>query len=79
MEASSRKEADMANKRSKQAVSRADVERAIRKFREQGGLIQRLPDEVVAPRSLVGSKFGMYESVVEVTQSSIAVDSGAAS
>ena len=69
----------MANKRSKQTVSRVDFSRAIRKFREQGGLIERLPDEVVAPRSLVGSKFGMYESVVEVTQSSIAVDSGAAS
>jgi hypothetical protein len=67
----------MANRKSKQAVSRADVDRAIRKFREQGGLIQRLPDELVAPRSLVGSKFGMYESAMEVTQGSIAVDSGA--
>jgi hypothetical protein len=75
--ASSRKEADMAAKKTKQTVSHADVERAIRKFREEGGLIQRLPDELVAHRSLVGSRFGMYESVMEVTQGSVATDSGA--
>jgi predicted nucleic acid-binding protein len=68
----------MARKQAKKAVSQADIERAIRSFKERGGLIQRLPDEVVAPRLMVGSKFGMYESVVEVTASSTSAADGGA-
>ena len=44
-------------------ITHDEVARAIEKFRAEGGLIKRLPDERVAPRTLVGSKYSEYESV----------------
>ena len=66
----------MARKQAKKGISQAELERAIARFRESGGLIKRLPDEIVAPRILVGSKFGVYEPVVEATASSTIAEGG---
>jgi hypothetical protein len=49
----------------KTAISHADIAKAIKKFQKQGGLIKRLPDQVVPKGVLVGGKFGMYESIFE--------------
>lgn len=46
-------------------VTQEDVQRALRKFRAEGRLITRLPDQRELPRLLVGSKFGAYEPVME--------------
>jgi hypothetical protein len=49
----------------KPTLSHADVENAMHKFREQGGLIKRLPDQVVLKGAMVGGKFGVYEPVFD--------------
>jgi hypothetical protein len=41
-------------------VSHADVEKAIRKFTAQGGFIQQLPDQKVAPLAPVGSRTQVF-------------------
>lgn len=52
-------------KEKQQKVSEAEVQHAIQKFLEQGGLIKRLPDEVTPANSKVGGRHAAYESVVE--------------
>lgn len=49
----------------KTAISHADIAKAIKKFQKQGGLIKRLPDQVVPRGVLVGGKFAMYESIFD--------------
>ena len=60
----------------KPTLSHADVQKALQKFKQQGGLIKRLPDQVVLKGALVGGKFGVYESVFD---SGTGAGSGAAS
>jgi hypothetical protein len=45
------------------SITHEDVQRAIERFKAQGGLIKRLPDEVVPPRTLVGTKWAEYEPI----------------
>jgi len=52
-------------KNKKPTVSHTDITKAIQKFQKQGGLIKRLPDQVVPKGILVGGKFSMYESIFE--------------
>ena len=47
----------------KPSLVHADVAKAIQKFQKQGGLIKRLPDQVVPKGVMVGGKFAVYESV----------------
>jgi hypothetical protein len=47
----------------KQQLSHPDITKALLKFKKQGGLIKRLPDQVVPKGVMVGGKFGVYESV----------------
>lgn len=49
----------------KPTLSHADVQKALLKFKEQGGLIKRLPDQIVLKGALVGGKFAVYESVFD--------------
>jgi hypothetical protein len=53
----------MKTRKAVKAITHEEVKRAIEKFKAEGGLIKRLPDERVAPRTLVGSKYSEYESV----------------
>ncbi len=56
----------MSGKNGKKAeISHDEIQEALRKFREQGGLITRLPDEEVQPRRMVGFRYGTYEPVSE--------------
>lgn len=52
-------------KDSKNQISHDDVQRALKRFQEQGGLITQLPDQVVPPRNRVGGKFAVYEPVTD--------------
>lgn len=54
----------------KAVITEAQIQQALEKFKNQGGLIRKLPDEVVPPHNLVGAKWGMFETIQ---------DSGAAS
>ena len=45
----------------KKGVTEREVQQAIRKFKEQGGLIRKLPDEVTLGHALVGAKYAIYE------------------
>lgn len=46
-------------------VTEQDIQRALRKFRQAGRLIRRLPEQV-APRSrLVGAKYAAYENPLQ--------------
>ena len=46
-------------------ITEAQIQRAILKFLTEGGLIMRLPDEIVPRNLMVGSKWGMYENVFD--------------
>lgn len=52
-------------KAKKTMLSHTDVAKAIQKFKKEGGLIKRLPDQVVPKGVMVGGKFSMFESVFE--------------
>ena len=47
----------------KPQLSHVDITKALQKFKKEGGLIQKLPDQVVPKGVMVGGKFGVYESV----------------
>jgi hypothetical protein len=49
----------------KPGLSHSDITKALQKFKTQGGLIKRLPDQIVLKGALVGGKFGVYESVFD--------------
>ena len=44
-------------------ITSEDINMAKEKFFRDGGLIRKLPDEVAVPSSLVGGKYGVYESL----------------
>jgi hypothetical protein len=52
-------------KNKKPTVNHTDITKAIQKFQKQGGLIKRLPDQVVPKGMLVGGKFAMFETIFE--------------
>ena len=52
-------------KRKEVKVSHEEVQRAIKKFQENGGLITQVPTEGNPRRRLVGSKYASFEAVFE--------------
>ena len=48
-----------------QTITEGDIQKALAKFLMEGGLIKHLPDEIVPLNTMVGSRWGMYESVIE--------------
>ena len=44
-------------------ITEEDIQKALQKFVKDGGLIKKLPDEVISKNPLVGAKFGIYEQV----------------
>ena len=51
--------------KSKVEVTQEEIQRALKKFTEKGGLINKLPDEIAPRNALVGGKWGMFEGVGE--------------
>ncbi len=49
--------------KNKKVISEEEIQQAIKKFQEEGGLIRTLPAEVVPAHTLVGAKWGVYENV----------------
>ena len=46
-------------------IREEDIRKSINRFMEDGGLIRKLPDEIVPPNLLIGSEYGMFENVNE--------------
>lgn len=46
-------------------ISPEEVQQALKKFQEKGGLIKKLPDQVAIRSNMVGSKWAMFELVGE--------------
>ncbi len=57
-------------KRKEQAISREQIQEALKRFQQQGGLAKKLPDQVTPARNLVGAKFGALEAVSETLAAS---------
>lgn len=55
----------MSAKNPKKNISEQEIRNALQKFQEQGGLIKKLPEQVVLPSTLVGTRWAMYEGVGE--------------
>lgn len=49
----------------KALITEAEIQQALKKFQAKGGLIKKLPDEVVPAHNLVGNKWAMYENILE--------------
>lgn len=56
-------------KKKKILISEEDVQRALNKFINGGGLIKQLPDQIAPRNTLVGARWGAYE-VVSATATS---------
>ena len=52
------------------AISREEIQQALAKFKREGGLIKKLPDEPTPLHMLVGNKWAMYESPMEAAVTS---------
>lgn len=55
----------MKDKKDKKGVSAEEVQQALKIFQKTGGLIRKLPDQVATRSSMVGSKWGMFEQVID--------------
>ncbi|MBI4083131.1 MAG: hypothetical protein HY423_11030 [Candidatus Lambdaproteobacteria bacterium] len=60
----------------KKLITEDDVLKALEAFKARGGLIKKLPDEIVPRHALVGAKFGAYENVLEGTAAAAATAAG---
>lgn len=49
----------------KKTISEREIRIALKKFKISGGLIKKLPTEVVPPSMLVGKKYGQFENLLE--------------
>ena len=46
-------------------ITKEEIQQALRSFQREGGLIRKLPREIVPPILLVGKKYGRYENLME--------------
>ena len=56
-------------------VTPEEIQSALAKFRKAGGLITKLPNELLPPRRLVGEKWAVYESLLEIVAAGLGQDS----
>jgi len=50
-------------KKDKVIITQVDVQEALRRFKESGGLIRKLPDEISPRNFMVGGKHSAFEVV----------------
>ena len=55
-------------KKQQPELTHEEVRRAIQKFMSNGGLIKHLPDQQAVRTTLVGSRWSMFEHVMESTE-----------
>lgn len=53
--------------KNRKGISHEEVHRALNKFKEGGGLITQLPDQVAPRRNQVGGKWAVYETMSDVS------------
>ncbi len=58
-------------KNNKATITEHEIQAALERFKSRGGLIRKLPDEIVPAHNLVGAKFAMYETVQEASSASV--------
>jgi len=46
-------------------IHEEEIQEALRGFKFRGGLIKKLPKEVVPPSLMVGKKYGIFENILE--------------
>ena len=56
--------------KNKMSTTEEDVQQALKKFVNDGGLIKQLPDQVTPTNTLVGARWGVYEIVSGMASSS---------
>jgi len=61
------------NRKQQAQISAEEVQSALLRFKSNGGLIQKLPDQPTPRRRMVGGKWAMYEPVLETIQTAPAV------
>ncbi len=44
-------------------ITHEEIHKALKTFRERGGLITQLPDQVTPRNGLVGARWSMYETI----------------
>ena len=49
----------------KSEISQEEIQKALKKFQNQGGLISKLPDQIAPRSNMVGGRWAMYETVSE--------------
>ena len=54
-------------KNNKAVISEQEIQEALKKFKERGGLIKKLPDEVVPAHNLVGNRWAVYETIQDTS------------
>ena len=47
------------------SITDQEIQQALKKFHDQGGLIKKLPDEVVPSHNMVGGRWAQYEAIQE--------------
>ena len=57
-------------KSNKAVITEQEVQEALKKFKQHGGLIKKLPDEVVPSHNLVGSRWAVYEAIQDTSSAS---------
>jgi len=58
-------------KSKKAAISEVEIQQALSNFKARGGLIKKLPDEIVPSHNLVGSKWAMFETIQDSSAGSV--------
>ena len=45
----------------KAEITQEDIAKALKKFRQQGGLVRQLPEEIRIPSTIIGKRHGVFE------------------
>jgi hypothetical protein len=57
----------MKHKGNKAIITEQEIQAALAKFTAHGGLIKKLPPEVVPAHNLVGGRFAVYETIQDTS------------
>lgn len=52
----------MKSRKNKPTITQDEVQKALLRFKKEGGLIKKLPDQIAPANTFVGGKWAMYES-----------------
>ena len=47
----------------KTEITQEEIAKALKNFRQRGGLVRQLPDEIRIPSTTIGERYGVFEIV----------------